>query len=217
MPQIFRPNSNRFLRWALALAPVLFLLTLALAEVIDRSSYVTRQQQIVDQQVPFSHQHHVGEVGIDCRYCHAYVERGPNAGLPSPEMCITCHSQIWNTSSILETVRNSLSTTSATSMPITWQKVTSLPDYVYFNHSIHIAKGVSCVSCHGQIENMPLTYLAHPMEMEFCLGCHRDPQNHLQAPDDVFRAGPETISPVSEQLMKNYRIERKVDCTTCHR
>jgi hypothetical protein len=198
------------------LIPGLAVVSLAIAEVVDRSPFVTRVGEFVEQPIPFSHQHHVGEIGIDCRYCHKDVESGPSAGLPSAEVCMSCHSQIWSKAEPLQGVRESFKN----STPIIWQRVNRLPDYVYFNHSIHINKGVSCVNCHGAIETMPLTARAESLEMQFCLNCHREPAGHLSSKSNIFLIGPrpdENNPGLQESLIKLNHIEKKVDCTTCHR
>ena len=132
--------------------------------------------------MPFSHEHHVRGLGIDCRYCHTSVEKSSFAGIPPTETCMTCHSQIWTDSPMLEPVRTSL----RTNTPIRWNRVHDLPDYVYFNHGIHVQKGVGCVSCHGRVDQMPLTWKAEPMTMEWCLSCHRNPEKHLRPREEVF-------------------------------
>lgn len=196
--------------------PILILVSLALAEAVDRSEYVTEVNHIVDQPVPFSHEHHVAQIGIDCRYCHTQVEKGPVAQIPSSEICMTCHSQIWKESPVLEPVRRS----HETGQPLHWNKVTKLPDFVYFNHSIHVKKGVACTSCHGEVEKMALPYLAHPMEMEFCLNCHRNPSPHLRPRDQVVNPNYQPALPqeiLGVELMKKYDVQKKLDCITCHR
>ncbi len=142
------------------------------------------------QPIPFSHKHHVGDVGIDCRYCHTSVETSAFAGLPSTTICLTCHSQLFAKAAVLEPLRRSV----ATGQPIAWNRVHTLPDFVYFNHGIHVAKGVACGECHGRVDQMPLTWRTAPLEMEWCLDCHRDPAPHLHPKSEVFamasRAGP---------------------------
>jgi len=151
------------------------------------SSYVTHTDVVESQPIPFSHKHHVGELGLDCRYCHSVVEKSAYPGMPSTHTCMTCHSQIWKTSPILAPLRESY----RTKTPLIWNRVYRLPDFVYFNHSIHIAKGIECASCHGQVEQMPLTRKHQAFYMRQCLDCHRDPQRHLGA--------------------------KLMDCSTCHR
>lgn len=143
---------------------------------LQRSAYVTRQFEPRVQNPPFSHQHHVGGMGIDCRYCHTSVENSGFAGIPPTRTCMNCHSQIWTNAPMLEPVRDSF----RTGRSLTWVRVHDLPDFVYFDHSIHIAKGVGCQSCHGQVDNMPLMYMENSLQMEWCLDCHRNPGKFLR-------------------------------------
>jgi hypothetical protein len=182
-----------------------------------RMDYVRHLRWIVEQPVPFSHQHHVAGLGIDCRFCHTSVEVSASAGLPPTYTCMTCHSQIWTNAAILAPVRESL----ADGKPIEWHRVTSLPDYVYFNHSIHIAKGVGCESCHGEVDRMALTYKAKTLTMQFCLNCHRDPGPHLRPKaalyDTEWQRTADTPSPGA--LMAEYHVPDRnlTDCSLCHR
>ena len=185
--------------------------------LMPRSDWARQVGFHIDQPVPFSHQHHVAGLGIDCRFCHAAVEVSARAGLPPTWTCMTCHSQIWTNATLLAPVRDSL----AQDRPITWGVVNDLPDYVYFNHSIHIAKGVGCQSCHGPVATMPLTYKARSLTMQFCLDCHRDPAPRLRPLsaiyDTTWRRGPDTPTPAA--LMAQYGIpaRRLTDCSICHR
>ncbi len=182
-----------------------------------RTDYARHVRWTVEQPVPFSHQHHVAGLGIDCRFCHTAVEVSSNAGLPPTYTCMTCHSQIWTNAALLAPVRDSL----ANDTPIVWRRITDLPDYVYFNHSIHIAKGVGCQSCHGAIDTMPLTYKAKSLTMQFCLNCHRDPGPNLRPRSAIYdtewHRGPDTPSP--EALMALYHVPDRnlTDCSLCHR
>jgi hypothetical protein len=184
------------------------------------SSYRTRAGWVVDQPVPFSHKHHVGDDGIDCRYCHSGVETSANAGLPPTHTCMTCHSQLFTQAPVLAPVRRSYSDNS----PIDWNRVAQLPDYVYFNHSIHIARGVACVECHGRIDKMALTYRAKAFTMKFCLECHRDPAPHLRPPDEVTRMDWSSWSGAhkrryGEAALRRYHINVAAldNCEICHR
>jgi Cytochrome c7 and related cytochrome c len=182
-----------------------------------RTDYQTSIGWPLPQPVPFSHEHHAGGLGIDCRFCHSGVEKSANAGLPPTYTCMTCHSQVWTNADILKPVRDSL----ANRTPIVWNRVTNLPDYVYFNHSIHIAKGVGCASCHGEVDRMPLMAKAHSFSMQFCLDCHRDPGPNLRPKEAVFdmhwQRDEHTPSP--QQLLDFYHVgnRRLTDCTICHR
>jgi hypothetical protein len=174
----------------------------------------------VPQPIPFSHKHHVGDDGIDCRYCHTTVETSRTAGLPSTEICLDCHSQLFRDAPLLAPLRRSLSS----GRPIPWRRVYDLPDFVYFDHSIHVAKGVSCGECHGPVEQMPLIWRFSSLEMQWCLGCHRDPAPHLSPARQVFsgaRAEEAGLDAAQRQaLARHYRIQgvrRLTDCSTCHR
>jgi hypothetical protein len=218
LPQLFRPRSNTISRVILLGLPALLVLSLAVASSVDQSSYVTGVGDFVEQPVPFSHQHHVGEIGLDCRYCHTQVEKSAYAGIPATEVCMSCHTQVWKDAPLLGPVRESY----ARSVPLPWQKVTKLPEFVYFNHSIHINKGVACATCHGAVATMPLTRLAHPMTMEFCIECHRKPEQFLSLKKDIFNG---TVLPLSTEeqlrlgveLKRADHVETKLDCVTCHR
>ena len=181
---------------------------------MSRTQNVTR-----DQPVPFSHEHHVGGLGLDCRYCHTSVEKARFAGLPPTETCMTCHSQIWTNAQMLAPVRASL----AENKPIRWQRVHKLPGYVYFDHSIHIAKGVGCSTCHGPVHEMKLTRQAAPLTMKWCLDCHRDPAKNLRPRDAVFDPELDSLRMTSEasgqKLIAAYHIrtDHLTDCSTCHR
>src|SRR5437867_1800293 len=182
MAQIFHRSTNFIARFSVF--STLFLVGLALVAVlaVARSPYLTRQNISREQPVQFSHKHHVGDDGIDCRYCHTSVDKGTFAGVPPTHTCMTCHSQIWSNSPLLEPVRESF----RTGRPLEWVRVHDLPDFVYFNHSVHIKKGVGCVTCHGQMDEMPLTWKEHDLTMGWCLNCHRNPEKYLRPRDQVF-------------------------------
>jgi hypothetical protein len=183
-----------------------------------RSDYVTGAHTAFRQPVPFSHAHHVGELGIDCRYCHTSVEEASFAGMPSTETCMNCHEQIWVGSQMLEPVRASWKK----GEPLRWQRVHSLPGFVYFDHSIHEAKGVGCVECHGRIDRMPLTWQEKPLTMAWCLDCHRDPAPRLRPRTEVFNMTwvRDEQTPSGEALVEQHRVRdsrRLTSCSTCHR
>jgi hypothetical protein len=171
----------------------------------------------VQQPIPFSHKHHVGDDGIDCRYCHTTVETSRHAGLPGTSICLGCHSQLYTDAKVLQPLHES----ARTGQPIAWNRVHSLPDFVFFDHSVHVAKGVACVECHGRVDQMPLTWRSQPMQMQWCLACHRDPTPHLHPHDKVFDMTPNTLSTdEARSLAQMLRIEstrRLTDCSTCHR
>lgn len=217
MAQAFRRSSNTFFRlglWGLFAGPFAFLFA---ASAFNWSSYITRAGLHRDQPVPFSHQHHVGELGIDCRYCHTSVETSSYAGLPPTKTCMTCHSQIWKDAPVLEPVRDSW----RTGLPVAWNRVNDLPDFVYFNHSIHVAKGIGCVSCHGRMDHMPLTYKPQQFFMKFCLNCHRHADRYVRPRGEVFNLAyqmtPAQQAVEGPKLVKQYRIQQKITCYTCHR
>ncbi|WP_240759229.1 cytochrome c3 family protein [Lichenicoccus roseus] len=188
-------------------------------ELLQHSSYISRVGIAPEQPVPFSHKHHVGELGLDCRYCHTGVEASASAGLPPTHTCMTCHSQLWTGAAMLAPVRDSL----AHDMPLAWVRVNRLPDYVYFNHSIHVAKGVGCSSCHGAIDRMQLTARAQNLSMQFCLDCHRNPAMRLRNPDQVWNTEwmpPADQAARGKALLAQYHIRSGAqlsDCSVCHR
>src|SRR5690606_34753660 len=161
-------------------------------------------------------EHHVGGLGIDCRYCHVSVADSAFAGMPSTKTCMTCHSQIWKEAAMLEPVRTSW----ATGRPIEWTRVHDVPDFAYFNHSIHVQKGIACVTCHGRVDRMPLMWTVHSLRMEWCLDCHREPERYIQPKETVLQmdwAPPEDRVELGKKLVEEYRIpvERLTDCYAC--
>lgn len=217
MAQLFHRNANSLARVFLLALVLLPASAMALAGILARSRYETDVGVTVEQPVPFSHEHHVGGLGLDCRYCHGVAEASDFAGLPTTHTCMTCHSQLWTQAEMLEPVRASL----AEDKPLRWNRVTDLPDYVYFSHSVHVANGVGCTSCHGPIDKMPLTQKAEPMTMQWCLDCHRDPAQHLREPKDVFSTAwkPGRGKVEGHELLAFYGIDtaKLTDCSTCHR
>jgi hypothetical protein len=216
--QIFRPGANTVATMLLASLGVIPVLAAGVAYQIAGSPYITSQNVTVDQPVPFSHEHHVGGLGLDCRYCHSSVEKARFAGLPPTETCMTCHSQIWTNAEMLAPVRASL----AEERPIRWQRVNQLPGYVYFDHSVHVAKGVGCTTCHGPIQQMKLTRQAEPLTMQWCLDCHRDPAKYIRPREAVFDTAwiaPADAEESGRKLMATYHIETShlTDCSICHR
>ena len=206
-----------FMNGALLAAAGGLVFLLILVWVVPVIGYNTQEKYTPPQPVPFSHRHHVSGLGLDCRYCHTTVEISQNAGIPPTETCMTCHSQIWTNASILAPVRQSL----AEGKPLRWTRVYTLPDYVYFDHSIHIAKGVGCTECHGPIGDMALTWKATSLYMSWCLDCHRNPAPHLRPHDQVFNPHWQRSSetPSGDKLMAAYQIhpETLTDCGVCHR
>jgi hypothetical protein len=183
------------------------------------SPYTTYVDVPLEQPVPFSHKHHVGDDGIDCRYCHTSVEKSGFAGIPSTYVCMTCHSQIWTEAPLLQTVRDSLTTDT----PIKWNRVNDLPDFVFFDHSIHIAKGVGCSTCHGALDEMPLTRRTQSLYMKWCLECHRAPQNYVRPHSEIYNLHwqpPPDQKTKGVTLVRQYHIDttgRLTNCSVCHR
>ncbi len=219
MAQIFHHSTNTFSRLTIFGAVfILAFLSWAFVE-LDRSGYATRQDVAREQPVPFSHAHHVGGLGIDCRYCHTSVENSNFAGIPPTKTCMNCHSQIWNTSPTLEPVRASFRTGAS----IEWTRVNDLPDFVYFNHSIHVNKGIGCESCHGRVDRMPLTWQEASLQMSWCLNCHRHPEQYVRPREEVFTMGYEYPADRIERgrkLVEQYKIQDQrtlTSCNTCHR
>lgn len=217
MAAIFGPSANLWAKLALLLAG-----SAAVAGVLfwwwwPRTEYARHMRSVVAQPVPFSHQHHVAGLGIDCRFCHSSVEVSANAGLPPTHTCMTCHSQIWTNAALLAPVRQSF----AHDVPLVWRQVTNLPDYVYFNHSIHVAKGVGCSSCHGDVAAMALTYKAKSMTMQFCLDCHRNPGPNLRPREYIYDTEwrPNRETPSAAALLGLFHVPDRdlTDCSLCHR
>jgi hypothetical protein len=214
MPQIFHRSFNTLSK--VSIYGAVFLIAgagYALA-VFVRSSYATDAGVARNQPVPFSHQHHVNELGIDCRYCHTSVEDSRFAGIPPTKTCMNCHSQIWVGSDMLAPVRESYKTDKS----IPWQRVHKLADFAYFDHSIHVAKGVGCVTCHGRVDRMPLVWQHGSLLMEWCLDCHRQPDKYVRPREKVFNMDYERTDPEEgKRLVKEYNIKSKLSCNTCHR
>ena len=216
MSQIFHHSTNTLSRLSIfgGIFVIAFLVW-AWAE-LNASTYATRAKVPVEQPVPFSHEHHVGGLGIDCRYCHTTVENSSFANIPPTKTCMNCHSQIWSTVPMLEPVRESFRIDKS----IRWIRVHDLPDYVYFNHSIHVAKGVGCTTCHGQVNKMPLMWQESLLQMTWCLDCHRHPERFVRPRSEVFSV---TYTPPANQLalgrklVKEYSIQSLTSCSTCHR
>ncbi len=181
-----------------------------------RTPYVTGQFAQIGQPLPFDHRHHVVDDEIDCLYCHRDAEHSPTAGVPPTELCLNCHNQIWNNSPALELLWDSRRAV----RPIAWHRVTYLPDFVFFNHAIHVHKGVGCETCHGRIDEMARVYQVAPLTMSWCLDCHRAPEAHLRPVSEITTMGYEPAHPQSElgtTLMRRYSVQRLTNCTTCHR
>ncbi len=181
-----------------------------------RSPLARGMQDPIEQPIQFDHRHHTRDEGIDCRFCHNTVDKSPHAGLPSSQLCLSCHSQIWNQSPLLDPVRRSF----IEGRPIVWSKVNDVPDFVYFNHAIHVNKGVGCVTCHGRVDQMAAVEKAEPLTMSFCLDCHKNPAPKLRPLEEVTSPTwrPEgDAAAVGEALALQHQVSTRTSCTTCHR
>ena len=218
MAQIFPRSAN----WA-SKASILAVLLVAASVLgmllnINRTHYVNQVNIPLDQPTPFSHKHHVTGLGLDCRYCHTSVETSAFAGVPPTETCMTCHSQIWTEALILEPVRASF----RDNTPIAWNRVHDLPDFVYFNHGIHISQGIGCQTCNGQVDQMPLTWKVNSLNMEWCLECHKNPAQFIRPRDQVFNMNyeqPADQESLGQRLVAEYQVETRqlTNCSICNR
>jgi hypothetical protein len=231
MPQIFPKAFNPVARIIIIGLPILAGSTGVAGAAFYRSTYATGVWETPPQPVAFSHAHHVGQLGIDCRYCHTSVETSSFANVPPTKTCMNCHQQIWQGADLLAPVRDSYRENTA----IAWNRVYNLPGYVYFNHSIHVAKGVGCAYCHGRIDQQNLTMQASTLLMEWCIACHRAPENHLRPKEEVTsmtytpeKAGadsdgtpyPKNQKDLGLLLKKKYNVRDAVtltSCSMCHR
>ncbi len=221
MAQIFRKSSNGFARAVILGTPLAVAAIVGVLYAVEWSPWATREYAPIDQPVPFSHKHHVGQLGIDCRYCHSGVEKSAYAGIPPTETCMTCHSQLYTDQAMLAPVRHSLTD----NKPIAWNRVHDLPDFVYFNHSIHVNKGIGCTACHGNVAEMQLTWQNQTLYMAWCLQCHRHPEKFIADKKNNFsteRVALKDEEKIDEarQLVKDYHVQSSgvlTDCYTCHR
>ncbi len=204
---------NSAVRWAIVGAVIVVIGTPLALMAWVRSPFATGQFREPEQPIPFDHRHHVSDDGIDCRYCHTLVEKSPYAGVPSTNICMNCHNQIWNQSPLLQTVRESY----YDRKPIVWERVNRLPDFVYFNHSIHVNKGVGCEECHGRVDRMARIAQAAPLTMKWCLDCHRSPAERLRPLDKITVMGWKGPVGIGKVLQQRYQVRPGTDCTTCHR
>ncbi|MBM3734393.1 MAG: cytochrome c3 family protein [Acidobacteria bacterium] len=216
MAQIFRPSANLLAKSSIVGGAILVAALGFGLDTLFRSPYNTNVRVARDQPVPFSHKHHVAGIGIDCRYCHTSVEKAAFAGIPPTETCMSCHSQIWSDAPMLEPVRESF----RSGKPLQWTRVHDLPQFVYFNHSIHVTKGMGCAVCHGRVDQMPLMYQENTLFMEWCLDCHRQPEKYIRPKDKVFEMGykpAEDQSVLGARLVQEYKVRKLTDCAVCHR
>lgn len=244
MAQIFHPGFNTLAKLSLFLVVVGPVALICTASAISRSPHNTKVLAPQDQPIPFSHEHHVTELGIDCRYCHSNVEKSAHATVPATETCMSCHSQIWTNSPLLEPLRESY----RTNTPLKWTQLNKVPEFVYFNHSIHINRGLNCNICHGPVQQMQLAYKGKAFFMIWCLNCHRNPENYVNDRDKLFQLyekgqvgadkgygnvtaeerallngedyqrSPEELEK-GKQLLEKYGVKKKqlADCWICHR
>jgi len=214
MAQVFDRSSNALARASLVLTGLIVIALGVALNSLQRSPWVTKQGQRPDQPVPFSHKHHVEGLGLQCQYCHTSVEKSSYAGIPPTKTCMNCHSQIWTDAQLLAPVRESW----ASGASIHWIKVHDLPDYVYFNHEIHVNKGIGCASCHGRVDEMPLMYEQNTLQMEWCLNCHRNPGVNLRPTSEIYNmawAGPSGEKPVwCTTTGKGGPTAQQVSCVT---
>jgi hypothetical protein len=217
--QVFPRSANQVVRVTFVLVALGAAAAGAALWVIDRSPFHTKQGQFVGQTVPFSHDHHTDGLGIDCRYCHTSVETSSFAGIPPTATCMNCHKQIWANTEMLRPVRDSW----ATREPLRWTRVHDLPDFVYFNHSIHVHKGIGCQTCHGEVDAMPLVYQHASLQMRWCLDCHRNPEDFVRPREEVFNMDwspairNTTQAELGPQLVAEYAIRSLDNCSVCHR
>ena len=220
------PETHDFVfpKWTNLLRPVLAALLLGGPAYLVVFGYYGGSPMTTDvgyapiQPVPYSHAMHAGQLGMDCRYCHTSVEKAAFAAIPPTQTCINCHTKVRATSPKLQPVRDS----AATGLPVEWIKVHDLPDYVYFNHSAHVRRGVGCVSCHGRVDKMEVVYQVERLSMGWCLECHRNPDQHLRPPEFATKmdwAPPDDVS--RDEFGAKLRIQNKInppqDCSACHR
>jgi hypothetical protein len=216
MAQIFHRSTNTISRVSVFGGIGIIAVVVATLAAINRSSYLTEVGVARSQPVQFSHKHHVSDDGIDCRYCHTSVEESSFAGIPSTKICMNCHTQIWPESPILEPVRESF----RTGKSLQWTRVHNLPGFAYFDHSIHVHKGVGCVTCHGRVDQMPLMWRENTLYMEWCLECHRNPERFVRPREQVFNMDwqpPVDQITLGQKLVQEYKIESLTSCSVCHR
>ncbi len=219
MAQIFPRSSNIISRLSILAGMVVAGGAVGLLMAFVRSPYQTYEGVVFAQPIPFSHDHHTAGLGIDCRYCHTTVEVSAFANIPPTETCMNCHKIIWKDSPMLEPVRASY----RDKVPIQWNRVHDLPDFVYFDHSIHVNKGVGCNTCHGPVNKMPLLKRGASLQMQWCLECHRNPEKFVRPPEEVFNMDwerPTDDPEFGEKLVAAAGIQgerRLTSCSTCHR
>jgi hypothetical protein len=219
MSQIFHRHTNIYSRLSILAVIAVVAILGGVVAMLHLSGYNTNQGLFVEQPIQFSHAHHVGGEGIDCRYCHTSVEESAFANIPPTKTCMNCHSQIWTNAPILEPVRASF----RDNTPLHWTRVHDLPDFVYFNHSIHVRKGVGCATCHGRVDKMPLMYQEASLQMNWCVNCHRNPAQYVRPREEVYNMAwerPANDPDLGKRLVQEYKIasvDQLTSCSTCHR
>ncbi len=218
MAQIFQPQTNKIVRGGIVVVVLGFAMSAYGVWAVWWSPWMTRQHVALDQQVPFSHEHHVSGLGIDCRYCHVSVENSSSAGMPPTETCMTCHSQVWTEAPVLAPVRESW----LRNKPVQWNRVHDMPAFVFFNHGIHVQKGIGCSTCHGRVDQMPLVRQEHTLWMKWCIECHKNPEQQIRPRKEVFNMAyeaPKDQEEVGRELVNAYHVntEQLRDCSMCHR
>jgi hypothetical protein len=218
MAQIFHPSFRVISRASIIAAVIVIAVVGYVSLEMYRSGYATNVGVPREQPIPFSHEHHVNGLGIECRYCHTSVEKAAFAGIPPTHTCMTCHSQIWTNAPMLAPLRTSYQT----QMPVEWVRVHDLPDFAYFNHSIHISKGMACQVCHGDVNKMPLVWRENTLHMQWCLDCHRAPEKFIRPVEETYNFAykpPKNQPAFGLELVKKYNIKTRqlTDCSICHR
>jgi hypothetical protein len=219
MAQIFHSSANTLAKFSILAGLLLVAALLVLGDALQKAPYTTRVGAARPQDVPFSHKHHT-DLGIDCRYCHTTAEETASANIPPTRICMNCHSMIWSEAPMLEPVRHSWETGES----LEWTRVHDLPQFVYFNHSIHVNKGIGCSTCHGNVGEMPLVHQAHTLYMNWCLDCHRQPEKYVRPLDELYdmdwEPGPDQLEQ-GARLVEEYGIDtshfKMLDCYLCHR
>ncbi len=216
MAAVFPPWSNTVFRLGLGIIALGGISAITLPMLFVRSSWRRGTENALDQPVEFDHRHHNQDDAIDCYYCHNTADRAATAGIPSTDKCMGCHSQIWNDSPLLEPVRRSY----FSGKPIPWNRVHKVPDFVYFNHAIHVNKGVGCASCHGRVDQMAAVYQAESLTMAWCISCHREPERNLRPLSEItnmtWDAGDRQAE-IGAAVARQLDVRTLVNCTTCHR
>ncbi len=220
MAALFRPWTNTALKLGAGSLVLGATAAVAAPMIYVRTPYNTGELAPVDQPVVFDHRHHVRDDRIDCVYCHPGAEVSESAGVPATDVCMGCHGQVWSESPLLEPVRRSY----FAGKPIPWNRVHKLPDFVFFDHAVHVRRGVGCAMCHGRVDLMPVVFKVHPLTMSWCLDCHRDPPRYLRehgggriSGTALWGAAPEALSDLAPRPGHERDITSLTTCSACHR